>query len=136
MRVLFFCLCVTLHLGAYAEGNDFLGSATITAEQQQTVRVTGKVYDQDGQPVIGANVTEKGGKNGAITDFNGAFTVNVASRNAEIEISYVGYRTQVVKVTPGREMSITLAEDSQLMDELVVVAFGKQTRESFPVLQV
>lgn len=122
---------MALQVGAYAEGNDFRASTTVTAEQQQTVKVSGKVYDQDGLPVIGANVTEKGGKNGTITDFNGAFSFNVSSRNAEIEISYVGYRTQVVKVTPGKEMNITLAEDSQLMDELVVVAFGKQTRESF-----
>ncbi len=88
---------------------------------QQSVEAKGVVYDATGFPVIGASVVEKGNStNGVITDLDGNFTLQVA-KNAVIVISYMGYQTQEVQVTPGKILNITLKEDNQVLDEVVVV---------------
>ena len=71
------------------------GNATAEAvvAQQQQVRITGTVKDANGEPIIGANVSEKGTTNGIITDLDGKFTLNVAS-GATLVISYIGYQSQ------------------------------------------
>lgn len=66
--------------------------------QQQTGKVQGTVVDGTGEPVIGATIKLQGGKGGAITDLDGHFSID-ASRGATLEISYIGYKTQIVKVT-------------------------------------
>lgn len=95
---------------------------------QQTVEVKGVVYDATGMPVIGASVVEKGNPtNGVITDLDGNFTLNIP-QNGVIEISYIGYATQEIKATPGKILNITLKEDNQLLDEVVVVGYGVQKK--------
>lgn len=96
---------------------------------QQSRTVTGKVLDPKGETVIGANVMEKGTSNGTITDFDGNFTLNV-SPNATLVISYIGYKTQEIPVSQAKagRLEVTLREDSEVMDEVVVVGYGTQRK--------
>ena len=89
---------------------------------QQTKRVTGVVNDAMG-PVIGATVLEKGTTNGVVTDMSGRFSINVHP-GATLQVSYVGYTTQEVRVGNQSSLSITLVEDDQTLDEVVVVGYG------------
>lgn len=88
---------------------------------QQTAKITGVVSDAEG-PIIGASVVEKGTSNGTITDLDGRFSFDVKPGTILV-ISYVGYASQEVKATTGT-MKITLKEDNQMLDEVVVTALG------------
>lgn len=88
---------------------------------QQGNKITGVITDAEG-PIIGASVVEKGTSNGTITDLDGNFTLSVKP-GAILVISYVGYASQEVKATTGT-MRITLKEDNQMLDEVVVTALG------------
>ncbi len=92
---------------------------------QQKQTVSGIVKDSNGEPIIGASVLEKGTTNGTITDLDGKFTLSVSS-NAVLQISYIGYKTLEVKATPN--MGVTLQEDTETLDEVVVVGFGTQKK--------
>ena len=94
--------------------------------QQKTIK--GTVVDETGEPIIGANVVEKGTTNGVITDFNGEFTLNVPL-NCTVQISYIGYNTQEVKITSTTQtLNIKMVEDSETLDEVVVVGYGVQKK--------
>ena len=97
-------------------------------EQMQTMTVTVKVLDATGEPVIGANVIQKGTANGSITDFNGVAKLDVP-RNATLLVSFVGYKTQEVKAGTSL-LSVTLKEDSEILNEVVVVGYGTQKKEN------
>lgn len=100
-----------------------------TRAQQQKKIVKGIVVDSMGEPVIGANIIEKGTTNGTITDVNGNFSLNV-SDGAILEISFIGYVTQNLPVK-GSNMNISLKEDAQTLDEVVITGFGmSQKKES------
>jgi TonB-linked SusC/RagA family outer membrane protein len=88
--------------------------------------VTGNVSDMNGEAVIGASILEKGTTNGTITDIDGNFTLNV-SEGTTLQISYIGYVTQEITVT-GQSLRIILDEDTQTLDEVVVVGFGTQKK--------
>lgn len=90
--------------------------------------VMGVVVDEMGEPVIGASVVEKGTTNGIITDFDGNFKLTVSSDKALIEISYIGYQNQTVKYVPGQTLKIVMKEDTQTLQEVVVVGFGSQKK--------
>ena len=92
-------------------------------ETLQTKTVTGTVIDAAGIPVIGANVIVKGTTNGTITDFDGNFSLDVPA-NAVLEISYIGYLTAEVTVGNQSKVNVTLQEDTQALDEVVVVGYG------------
>lgn len=97
---------------------------------QQTVKVSGVVVDAvTGEPIIGANVVVKGTTNGVSSDFDGKFVLETPA-GAVLVISYIGYLNQEV-AAEGTNMKIYLKEDTQILDEVVVVAFGKMTKESF-----
>lgn len=91
----------------------------------QTIKVKGTVTDSQGEAVIGATVMEKGNKaNGIITDLDGNFSLNVSGKEKKIVVSYIGMKTEEVNVIPGKKMEITLKDDSQTLDEVVVVSVG------------
>lgn len=101
----------------------FAVSSTDTVEAvQQTKKITGVVSDAMG-PIIGANVLEKGTTNGVITDIDGNFTLNVKP-GATIVVSFIGYVSQEIKITNQTTVNITLKEDSEMLDEVVVVGYG------------
>ena len=95
---------------------------------QQTVTVSGVVKDRKGEPIIGANIMEKGTTNGTITDFDGKYTLKVKSAQSVLTISYIGYKTQEIPVGNGGKKDITLQDDSELMDEVVVIGYGTQRK--------
>ena len=85
--------------------------------------VKGTVNDEAGEPIIGATVKVQGTQKGSITDFNGNFSVEAAS-NATLEVSYVGYVTQKVKVGGQSNITVTMKEDAQMLNDIVVVGYG------------
>ena len=99
-----------------------------TLAQAQTVKVTGKVTDNLNEPMIGVSIVEKGTTNGCITDIDGNYTLNV-NQGATIIFSYIGYVTQEKQAVAG-VMNIVLKEDSETLDEVVVVGYGVQKKSS------
>mgnify|MGYP004425132743 FL=1 len=92
-------------------------------EQDPTIQVKGTVKDTKGEPLIGVNVKVKGTTTGAITDFDGNFQIQ-AKKGAVLEISYIGYASQEVKVTDNKSLSIVMTEDAKVLNEVVVTALG------------
>lgn len=91
--------------------------------EQKEKKVTGMVKDVAGEPVIGANVMVKGQSIGTITDIDGRFVLDVPA-NAVLQITYIGYVADEVKVSGKKELIITLKEDTETLDEVVVVGYG------------
>ena len=109
MMLVMFCL---LPLGAWAQGV-----------------VKGTVNDETGEPVIGASVRVIGTKTGGVTDINGQFSVT-ADRNAQLEVSYVGFVSQRVAVNGRQNINIVLREDNTTLNDVVVIGYGTQRREA------
>ncbi|WP_288123758.1 TonB-dependent receptor [Parabacteroides goldsteinii] len=95
----------------------------------QAHRVTGVVKDHMGDPVIGANIVEKGTTNGTITNIDGRFSIEV-SPGATLIISYIGYLSKEIQVNNQRNIQVNLVEDTQTLGEVVVVGFGSQKKEN------
>ncbi|MDH6312638.1 TonB-linked SusC/RagA family outer membrane protein [Parabacteroides sp. PFB2-10] len=93
----------------------------------QSIRVTGTIQDEDGEPVIGATVQVKGTSQGTISDYDGNFAME-APQNATLLISYVGMASQEVKAAA--TIRIVMATDSKALDEVIVVAYGQQRKEA------
>ena len=93
----------------------------------QSVTVKGVVKDATGEPVIGASVIEKGTTNGIVTDFDGAFSLSVSSK-ATLQVSFIGYKTEEVAVAGKTTLNIVLKEDTEMLDEVVVVGYGQMKR--------
>ena len=90
-------------------------------------RISGVITDANGEPVIGANVIESGTVNGTITDLNGKYSLEV-SPNSTLQITYVGYDTQEIKIGGQTTINIELKEDSQALEEVIVVGYGVQKK--------
>ena len=106
------------------EGNHIvLGKQTMAAAPQQSSTIRGKVIDTNGAPVIGANIVEKGTTNGTTTDVEGNFSINAKS-GSTLVITFIGYVREEVKANAGRRMEIILQEDSETLEEVVVVGYG------------
>ena len=103
-------------------GKNIVLYKSLSSQQSGKRKVVGMVRDSSG-PIIGANIIEKGTHNGTITDTEGKFSLDV-SDNAILEISYIGYMPQNVKITNQRSLNVTMKEDSQTLDELVVIGYG------------
>lgn len=95
--------------------------------QQIKKEVQGKVVDEQGEPVIGANVMEKGTTNGVITDIDGEFTLFV-SDNTMLQVSYIGYMNQDISVKNKSQITIILKEDTQALEEVVIIGYGTQKK--------
>lgn len=105
---------------------DVISEATESVLQEKKM-VNGVVVDVTGMPVIGANVMEKGTTNGTITDMDGKFSLEV-DKDATLIFSYIGFAGQEIKVGNQTNLSITLKEDAEALDEVVVVGFGTQKK--------
>lgn len=99
-------------------------SMSLTAQ----VTVTGTVYDNTGETVIGASVVEKGQTGGVTTDIDGNFTIRVKKADATLVISYIGYKTQEIALKGRTKVDVTLEPTSEALEELVVVGYGTQKR--------
>lgn len=102
--------------------------ASVQGIKQQGNVVKGKVVDIKGEPVIGATIKEMGTNNGAITDIDGNFSITVQP-NASLEISFIGYKTEIQKAIVGKALAITLKEDNEILDEVVVVGYGSMRKK-------
>lgn len=102
-------------------------NAASPVSPQQTKRVSGVITDTHGEPVIGANVVVQGTTVGTITDLDGGFSLEVPA-GAILDISYIGYTSQQIPVGNQTSFTVRLAEDSQALDEVVVVGFGTQKK--------
>ena len=96
----------------------------------QSMIVKGKVVDEKGIPLIGVTIIELGVNNGAATDFDGNYVLNVQSESASLVVSYVGYQTQTVEVSGKSTVNVIMAEDLESLEEVQVVAFSKQKKNS------
>ncbi len=105
----------------------FMACAMGASAQNKTV--SGTVVDSnDGQPVIGANVLVRGTTNGTITDMDGKFTLSNVPDDASLEISFVGYKSQVIPVKGETSFNVALGEDAEVLEEVVVVGYGVQRK--------
>jgi len=111
LLIAFWCFCLT----AFAQGN----------------YVNGTVVDSNGEGVIGASVVLKSDKTqGTTTDIDGNFSLRLPSKEATIVISYVGMRSQELKVTAGKRLNVVLEEDNDVLEEVIVVGYGQQKKAS------
>ena len=110
-------------------GNDVSRNALRNAivSQQNKKTITGVIRDEQGIPVIGANILEKGTGNGTISDMDGKYTLQV-SDGATLSISYIGYGTKEIKVGGQSHIDVLLTEDSEALNEVVVVGYGVQRK--------
>lgn len=109
----------------------YLISKTKTEKQKQKDRlrtVTGQIVDANGAPVIGAAIMIQGTTTGVVTDSYGRFSIENIEGNSVLEITSIGYKTQTVAVNDRSVLNITLQEDVHLLDEVVVVGYGTQTK--------
>ena len=108
-----------------AQGNTITQHDNVIEQQGNIIK--GKVVDMKGEPVIGATVKEIGTNNGAITDINGNFLITVQP-NASLEVSFIGYKTEIQKAITGKTLAITLKENNEILDEVVIVGYGVQKK--------
>ena len=102
--------------------------------QKNKIKVTGVVTDAKGESIIGANVVVKGNPTiGAITNMEGRYEVMLPSDDVILLVSYLGYNTEEIKVKGRRNINVVLHEDSKALDEVVIVGYGKQKKESVVV---
>ena len=101
----------------------------IVAQQQQVQStVQGTVVDKTGEPIIGVTVQVVGQPGGTVTDIDGHYSINVA-KGAQLKFSYIGFKEQIIKVN-GAQLNVTMSEDDQTLQEVVVVGYGVQKKES------
>ena len=102
-------------------------SFAVDGINQATKTISGKIVDATGEAIIGASIIVKGTTNGTITDFDGNFTLNVPE-DAVLVISYIGYNTIETSVKGKTDLAITMKEDTQALEEVVVVGYGSQKK--------
>ena len=107
------------------------GSQQQVTSSEKKKKVTGTVKDSNGEPIIGATVIEKGTANGTVTDFDGNYTLEL-SDNGILAISYIGYKSQEFVASQIKQgvLAVTLKEDTEVMDEVVVVGYGSQKKSN------
>ena len=115
---------LTMLLAGGAPG--FVAPSLMQTAVAQSQKITGTVVDEFGDPVIGANIRVKGTTNGAVTDIDGKFSLDT-SAGSELEISFIGYVSESVKAAPG--MTVTLREDSQSLEDVVVIGYGTMKKK-------
>ena len=114
-------LCVLLSVAFLLPG--------IHTANAQVFTVNGAVLDVDNAPLPGVNIVEEGTLNGAVSDVDGTFSLTVSNANASLVFSFVGYVTQTVAVNGQTDLAVTLSEDVELLEEVVVTAFGIERQE-------
>lgn len=100
------------------------------SQQKEGTKIVGSVIDVDGEPMTGASVSVRGTTIGTVTDLNGEFAISVSSDTSTIVVSMIGYIPQTIKIGKQRILSIKMLEDDNVLEEVTVVAFGRQKKES------
>lgn len=102
--------------------------AAEAGQPAQAATVSGVVRDASGAPIAAGTIIEKGSSNGTVTDVDGSFTITVKSPSSVLVFSFLGYKTQEAPVGSSRQLEVTLEEDAQQLDELVVIGYGTQRK--------
>lgn len=110
------------------EMNRIVSELVMSHQQQQRKQITGRIIDIHGEPIIGANIIEKGTTNGTVTDINGNFTL-ATEEDAVLLISYIGYLDQEIKTAGSTSIELTLHEDTKTLEEVVVVGYGTARKQ-------
>ena len=110
---------------AWADTN--ITDSQVVAQAQKKVK--GQVIDATGEPLIGVNISVIGGTEGTITDIDGNYAINVPA-GAKLKFSYIGYKDQIIDVAAQTVINVKLQEDSEVLDEVVVVGYGSQKKET------
>ena len=117
-----------LLFGVVGGGSLSVTPAKAAVAQAQNIKVHGQVVDQDGQPLIGATVRQKGAQTGTVTDFDGNFTLDVP-QNATLLVSYIGFKDREFAVRGRADLGqIQLESDSHMLEQVVVVGYGTQKK--------
>lgn len=125
-KTLLCILLLVMPISLLATGND----PNEIIVQQKDIIIKGKIFDELGMPLVGATIIEQGTSKGTTADFEGEFTLKV-SYNSNIEVSYIGYKTKVIsKIITASELSITMIPDTNGLDEVVIVGFATQTKQT------
>lgn len=95
---------------------------------QQVQKITGQVIDETGEPMIGVTIKVKGTKTAAITDLDGNFSLSVTGNKAELELSYIGYKTTTFTAVSGKPANIKMSPDNTGLEEVVVIGYGTQKK--------
>lgn len=103
------------------------GVETTQNVNQQQITVKGTVVDVNGEPIIGASIAAKGGTTGTITDIDGNFSLSIPA-NTQLVVSFIGYERQFITPKAGQSLKIVLKEDTEVLDEVVVVGYGTVKR--------
>lgn len=101
---------------------------SVSSFAQNVKKITGTVTDDKGETLIGATVTEKGSSKGTVTDLDGNFSLDVSNKTTELQVTYVGYKTQTVKVPANGKLHVTLVSDEHVLQETVVIGYGVQRK--------
>ena len=99
----------------------FISFSSVSANAQEVI--SGMVTSESGEPLIGVTIVVEGTNVGTVTDFDGSFSLKAAS-DAVLLVSYIGYTTQTIPVNGRKSLNVTLAEDSEILDEVVVIGYG------------
>lgn len=124
-------LCIVSYGGPAIYAASGNGEEQVTAsapQQEKKITVTGLVKDATGEPLIGVNVLVQGSAIGTVTDLNGRYSLRNVTPNAVIRISYVGYKTRNIPLNGRNSLNVTLEEDGEVLDEVVVVGYGVQKK--------
>ena len=119
---------VDRHIIIVKAGQNGAQSVQSTQQGSGKYKITGCVLDNNGEPIIGASVLEQGTKNGTVTDIDGNFVLNSSKENPTLDISYIGFLSQQVKAHGGAAINVTMKENAQSLEELVVVGYGSQKK--------
>ena len=123
-------LTYTIHNGVVAIKKAENKAAPVAP--QQKLLITGQVLDETGDPMPGVNVLVKGTQQGAITDIDGNFSIDISSdQQVTLQISFIGFTTQEVKVHPGRSIRVVLKDDTNVLEEVVVTGYGTFKKSAF-----
>ena len=129
LAIILACLAMSLVSApafAVLSVNPVTGSATASADP---VKIVGRVIDENGEPLPGVSIVIQGTTRGVTTDLDGTFAIDVAT-GSKLEVSFIGMETKVIPVQDGRPLEITMRTQANEMDEVTVVAFAKQKKES------
>lgn len=108
--------------------NKIMGTMANAITQQRGKTITGRVVDVNNAPIIGATIQIRGTGQGTITDVDGNYTLTNVPENATLDVSYVGMKSQTIPLNGRTSINITMTEDMELLDEVVVVGYGVQKR--------
>lgn len=109
-----------------ASGNALKAETELPAQNDNVIK--GKIVSSTGEEIIGASIKEKGTSNGTISKIDGSFSLSLKSDNPVLVISFIGYKTQQVKVGSESSIKVVLEEDSKMVDEVVVIGYGTQRK--------